>query len=180
MSSPTPPRTPRKGSNLPAPVSDFEVLLRRAEQGDETVVPAVRDVLTKPGAADALGGNLARQAEKSLLAVCCGTNLLFREVIARKMQELRAELAGPDSTPVERLLAERAVGCWLHLHHLETTRAAKESMEIPLALYYQRAIDRAHKRYLSALKALVEVRRLASPVLQVNIARKQVNVAGPA
>ena len=34
------------------------------------------------------------------------------------------------------------------------------------------------RRYLSALKTLALVRKLAVPVLQVNIARKQVNVAG--
>jgi len=45
--------------------------------------------------------------------------------------------------------------------------------------YQQRRMDRAHKRYLSAIKALALVRKLALPVLQVNIARKQVNVAAP-
>jgi hypothetical protein len=39
-------------------------------------------------------------------------------------------------------------------------------------------MDHAHRRYLSALRALALVRKLALPVLQVNIARKQVNVAG--
>jgi hypothetical protein len=41
-------------------------------------------------------------------------------------------------------------------------------------------MDRAHKRYLSALKALAQVRKLALPVLQVNIADKQLNVANVA
>src|SRR5262249_53345289 len=35
------------------------------------------------------------------------------------------------------------------------------------------------KRYLAAIKTLALVRKLVIPVLQVNIARKQVNVAGP-
>ena len=35
----------------------------------------------------------------------------------------------------------------------------------------------AQKRYLGAIKGLAEVRRLALPVLQVNIAKKQVNIA---
>jgi hypothetical protein len=39
--------------------------------------------------------------------------------------------------------------------------------------------DRAHRRYLTAIKTLATVRKLALPVLQVNIAKKQVNVAGP-
>jgi hypothetical protein len=44
--------------------------------------------------------------------------------------------------------------------------------------YYQRRMDRAHAHYLSAIKALAQVRKLALPALQVNIAKKQVNVAG--
>jgi hypothetical protein len=39
-------------------------------------------------------------------------------------------------------------------------------------------MDGAHKHYLSSLKTLAVVRKLAVPVLQVNIARRQVNVAG--
>ena len=37
-------------------------------------------------------------------------------------------------------------------------------------------MDRAGARYLAALKPLAQVRKLAVPVLQVNIAEKQVNV----
>ncbi len=50
-------------------------------------------------------------------------------------------------------------------------------MSLALGEYYQRVISAAHKRYLAAIKALAVVRKLAAPVLQVNIARKQVNVA---
>jgi hypothetical protein len=180
VSQPTPlpaPTNPAKLANAPS-VGEVKDLLRRAERGDETALVSVRELLAEPELVEALGGNLARRAEDALLAVYCGNSPLTREAITRKLQDLRAELGGPNPSPVERLLAERAVGCWLHLHHLEITRAGKASMELSLALYYQKAIDRAHKRYLSALKALVEVRKLAAPVLQVNIARKQVNVAG--
>jgi hypothetical protein len=38
-------------------------------------------------------------------------------------------------------------------------------------------MDRAHRRYLSALKTLALVRKLAVPVLQPNFAEKQVNAA---
>ncbi len=37
--------------------------------------------------------------------------------------------------------------------------------------------NRAQRRYLSVIKTVVQVRRLVWPVLQVNIAEKQVNVA---
>jgi hypothetical protein len=152
-------------------------LIRRAEGGDQAALPAVRELLAKTGVAATLGGDLARRAQDTLLAAFAGANLLAREATARRMEELRAELAGATPTPVERLLAERAVACWLHLYHLENSYAGKASMTLDLGAYYQRCIDRAHKRYLSALKALADVRKLALPALQVNIARKQVNVA---
>ena len=126
---------------------------------------------------DLLGGNLADQAARALLGSFAGKNLAVRGAVARQMADLRAELGGPAPSAVERLLAERAVCCWLHLHVLEVNYGSKGSLTLDLAEHYQRCIDRAHKRYLSALKALADVRRLAGPAVQVNIARKQVNVA---
>jgi hypothetical protein len=44
--------------------------------------------------------------------------------------------------------------------------------------FHRRRIDAAHRRYLAALKALATVRKLAVPALQINLAKKQVNVVG--
>ncbi len=41
---------------------------------------------------------------------------------------------------------------------------------------YQRRIERAQQRYLAAIKALAQVRRLVVPMVQVNIAEQQ-NIA---
>jgi hypothetical protein len=171
-----------KGATPPAPAptkADLLALADRTQSGDKSALPALRELLKDPTMVDTLGGNLARQAELTLIAKFSGKNLMYRESLPRKLQALRAELAGPCPTPVERLLAERVAACWLHLHHLEMIYAGKDSMALELAAHYQRCIDRAHKRYLSAIKTLAVVRKLAVPVLQVNIAKKQVNVAGP-
>ena len=37
-------------------------------------------------------------------------------------------------------------------------------------------LDHAHRRYLSAIRTLAQVRKLLVPVVQVNIADRQVNV----
>lgn len=81
----------------------------------------------------------------------------------------------PKPTPLERLLVERVVTCWLQLHDAQLRFIQAESMPIARAEYLQRSLDRYHRRYLSALKMLAVVRRLALPALQVNIAAKQVN-----
>ncbi|MBY0457243.1 MAG: hypothetical protein K2V38_07895 [Gemmataceae bacterium] len=46
--------------------------------------------------------------------------------------------------------------------------------------FNQRRMDAANRRFLAAVKTLATVRRLAVPVFQVNIAKKQVNVVAPA
>jgi hypothetical protein len=154
-------------------------LTDRAQKGDKTALPALREVLKDPAAVDLLGGNLASQALLTLIEKFSGKNLLFKESLRRKLELLRAEVAGPNPTPLECLLVERVVATWLHLHHLEMIYAGKESMGLQLGAYYQHSISSAQKRYLAAIKTLALVRKLAVPVLQVNIARKQVNVAGP-
>jgi hypothetical protein len=153
-------------------------LADRAQKGDKSALPAVRELLQDPANVDLLGGDLARQAQLTLINKFSGKNLLFQESLTRKLDLMRAELGGANPTPLEKLLVERVVACWLHLHHLEIIYASKESMSLELGAYYQRSLSAAHKRYLSAIKTLAVVRKLAVPVLQVNIARKQVNVAG--
>jgi hypothetical protein len=127
---------------------------------------------------DHLGGNLARAAEDSLLKAAAGENLLLEEAVKRKMELLRTELAGPSPTPIERLLVERIVACWLQVQDADTRYAQAKGLTWQGGIYYQQRMDRAHRRYLSAIKSLAVVRKLAIPVLQVNIARKQINVAG--
>jgi hypothetical protein len=154
-------------------------LADRAQKGDRAVLPALRAVLKNPAAVDLLGGDLAGQAQLALVGKFGGKNLLYQESLARKLELLRDELSGATPTPLERLLVESVVTCWLHVYHLELINASKESMSLDLGAYYQRSLSAAQKRYLAAIKALALVRKLAVPVLQVNIARKQVNVAGP-
>lgn len=88
-----------------------------------------------------------------------------------------AELAGPSPTPLERLLVERIVASWLQTYHYDILCAQAGNITIDQGDYMQRRQDRAHKRYLSAIKSLAVVRRLLRPSVQVNIAQQQVNVA---
>ena len=163
----------------PAPLKEGELLALtdRAQRGDATALPALQDFFRRPEVVEQTG-NLARIARDNLLAKFTGQNLLVKEGAQRKMEAMRAELAGASPTPLELLLVDRVVACWLHLHHLEVIYAGKESMSLELGAYYQRSISAAQKRYLSAIKTLAVVRKLALPVLQLNIAKKQVNVAG--
>ena len=90
------------------------------------------------------------------------------------------QVNGPNPTPIERMLAERASLCWYIVNLYENAYANASGWNISQADLQHRKIDKAHARFLSALRTLAQVRKLAVPVLQVNIGKKQVNVAGSA
>jgi hypothetical protein len=102
-----------EGSDEIAQVNAF---LKRAQNGDTTTLPAVKRMLRDPALVERYGGSLAWQAEQALVSKTAGKNLLFAEALTRKLELLRAELAGANPTPIERLLAERAAACWLQVH----------------------------------------------------------------
>src|SRR5262249_1305105 len=160
---------------VPADRKEMEKILQRARKGDESVLPAVREMLKDAGAVDRLGGDLPRMAEQALIRAATGENLSLREALIFKLDLLPDEIAGSEPTPLELLLVDRVAACWLQLH-LADIFLAQQGAKLTLAQaeYHQRTRDRAHKRYLAAIKALALVRKLVVPVLQVNIAKKQV------
>lgn len=159
------------------PLAEINATIRKAEGGDKAAFAEVKGMLAAPGCSDFLGGNVAAEVVRLLVKKYAGSNPVIQESVTRKVEELRAELCGPNPTSLEKLLAERVVATWLHLHHLETLFAQKESYTLEVGAYYQKAISAAQKRYLAAIKGLADVRRLALPALQINIAKRQTNVA---
>jgi hypothetical protein len=162
----------------PQDPAELRRFIGRAQAGDEATLPALRKLLNNPAFVDRLGGDLAWQAESSLIRAIAGKDLALQEALTRKLQLLRAELLGPDPSALERLLVERVVACWLQMQEADIRAAQAKDPSLRWADFYQKRMDRAHRRYLSAIKTLATVRKLALPVLQVNIAKKQINVAG--
>lgn len=163
---------------IPPSVDELCKLVKRAQKGDASTLPVLRKMLRDPSATGLLGGDLARQAERSLIETAAGDNLVFREALTRKLEVMRADLAGPNPTPVEVLLVERIVACWLQVQDADVRCAQAKNASLAWSEFLQRRMGHAHRRYLSAIKALATVRKMALPVLQVNIAKKQVNVVG--
>jgi hypothetical protein len=153
-------------------------VIERAQKGDASTVPELRKMLAAPGVVRQFGGELAEKVILSFASAMAGEkNLLFREALLRKLELMRAELLGEHPTPVETLLVERVLACWVQVQDAELRYAQNQSdMTFRQGDFHQRRMDATHRRYLAALKALALVRKLALPVLQINLARKQVNV----
>jgi hypothetical protein len=163
-----------------APSQDeVKKLLRKAEKGDITALPALRMWMDRtPGYWEEVG-DMAKTARETLIRTLSGDkNLVVQEAHARKCAALTAELAGPQPSPLERLLVERIVLCWLHLHYDETLYVQhREKLTLRQDEFFQQRISKAQARYLSAIRTLAQVRRLGVPAVQVNIGQQQV-IAG--
>jgi hypothetical protein len=158
--------------------AEVKKLLRKAEKGDTTVLPALRTWMDRtPGYWETVG-DLAQTARQSLIQTISGDNLLAQEAYDRKCAALTKELAGPQPSPLERLLVERIVLCWLHLYSTEALYAQhKQDLSLRQAEFHQQRLSKAQARYLSAIRTLAQVRRLGVPAVQVNIGGQQV-IAG--
>jgi hypothetical protein len=124
-------------------------------------------------------GNPAAWLKQSLGVSAGGKDdLAAIEAVQQEILRVQTELEGPNPTAIERLLAERAAVCWFMVHKYETNFTTAKEMTLRQAEFQLRRIDSASRRYLSALSTLARVRKMALPVLQVNIGTNQVNV-GP-
>jgi hypothetical protein len=144
-------------------------------EGDKEAVAAAREMLPKsPELVRALGGDVADYAVDRLISASWQQSIVGAAVRA-EVERLRVGLAGEKPSPLEELLAHRIAACWLQMAHTDLLYAGnlKDASARTIELLEDRR-DRAHRRYLSAIKALAQVRRLLVPMVQVNVAGQQV------
>ena len=157
----------------------LDAALERAQKGDTEAAEVLTEAFDRK---PKIWRNfqLAKQVEEGQLTAVTGDNLIFRAGIQRELQALKKRLMGPECSPLEELLVERIAACWLQVQWADYRgeNVSKEDLTLAQADYRQRRQDRAHRRFLSAVKTLATVRKLALPALQVNIGEKQINVAG--
>lgn len=151
--------------------------------------PTARDEQTQQPAISKTGGALAAylDARGGLGLMARGTRdaLVSRMASDRDMQGqirddaelLRHRLLGPNPSALEAILVDRVVLAWLQSHHADYVNSRRTGLSLAQADQLQRWQDRAQRRFLSACKALAQVRKLEIH-LQVNIADKQVVMAG--
>ena len=171
----------KKRSDRLAPAggtTNYDELIKRCDKGDKAALSELRALLAKPEAAKLYDLDiLVANVERSWLDVCLGKDSAVKEFAKVELRRLRKDVAGPNPSPLESLLADRIALCWLQLQYADTIYAQNMSqLTHQQSEHMQNRQDRAHRRFLAAVKTLAQVRKLGVPVVQFNIAEKQVNV----
>jgi hypothetical protein len=147
--SASPPAKPTDGK---PPLAKLSTIIRKAEGRRPDRTRGGRRMAHTPRHCGHPRGNVAQEAVKALTARYAGKNTVIQESVAKKLDELRAELSGQNPTPLEKLLVERVVATWLHLRHLEAQYGGKDCFPLALGNHYQKWISAAQKRFLAAIK----------------------------
>jgi hypothetical protein len=122
----------------PAPGPETTELLKRATRGEKSCLPEVRALLGDGEYGEALRDLNGSQAEwlwRTLIEKSAGKNILIQEATVQKLDSVKAELEGPNPTPIERLLAERASICWFIVNRYENAYANANEWTIAQADY---------------------------------------------
>ncbi|HEY5467561.1 MAG TPA: hypothetical protein VIK85_00465 [Coriobacteriia bacterium] len=124
-------------------------------------------------------GNVVAAAENALVRLASGGNVLVDETTRMWLAETIGSLTEAGDTPLEAMLAHRVALGWLAVNSAETLRARKwkDSMSTEAADFWDRHVSRVQSDFLKASRTLATVRKLRRPVLQVNVAEQQINVA---
>jgi hypothetical protein len=141
-------------------VRELRTLNAAAQDGDVEAISRLQQVLDQEPQLWAYAGNLAQLAEDAWVNLAAGSDSALADTLRQQLATLKAELAGPSPTPLERLLVDRIALCWLYAHYSDLAYAMAKDVTLQQARFLLTRQNDAHNRYLSAIKQLATVRKL--------------------
>jgi hypothetical protein len=144
----------------PEPLLTMQALIDRARGGDHTVLPQLRDLLDRDPRLWQEVGDMARQAEAIWIDLIAGPDLLVRESLQRQLAQIRQEVAGPNPSALERLLAERIAINYLIAWHADGMFAQKRNLDLRWAKFACERQSRSQRQLIQAMGALTTLRKL--------------------
>jgi len=167
------------GLERAAALKELKTLMVCVRDGDEGVIPRLREILREAPELARKFVDPAVQTERSMIETFAGVDgRVVRETMPHTLEAFRTKLGGESPSPLEQLLVERIAATWLQLHYFETLYAQNmDNLTLSQSEFHQKRIDRAHRRHLSAIKTLAQIRKMG-PAVQINIAERQINTTG--
>lgn len=146
--------------------AECEAILGRAMQGDETVLPELKQAFDKYPEWVNLFGDLTEHARQGQLQVIFDNCLLTKEATVRRMDQLRASLVGTGVSPMEEILIDRICLDWLATLGADI-KLSEKLKQHPSAHPGVKAagqrLDAANRRLNNDLKTFALIRKLLRP-----------------
>jgi len=174
---------------LPKDVKDrlgeLRTLSERVEDGDQSARKELRKALRESTPeVISRASDIGRRGQWVLIKTIAANDPLTEEALMARLDLMRAEVAGPDPSPLEVLLTERICSLWLLIEALEMLVNVQlladlpREQRVPIS-FLQHVFKRqesANRHFLLGIRELARVRKLQSntPGIQYNT---QINFA---
>ena len=144
----------------PSGMTDLHTLVQRAQAGDATALPQIREILdSRPDIWHHMG-DVSSLVERAWIALLAADNPLSVESMKRTVAEMKAELAGEQPTRLERMMVEQVIANWMEVKYLEGSAAAAGRGSLEQANFRLKRLESAQRRYLEAIKMLTSLRAM--------------------
>jgi len=144
-------------------VERLEALVKRARQGDESALPELRQLLDRCPLLWKRCGDLAAQAQKGWLNLVGGIDLVYKESLRRRLDEMHQELSGVNPMPLENFLVQRVLTSWVQVSFADALAAQAQERQAAHAelRHLQKRQESARRCLTEAVKQLALARRVA-------------------
>ena len=163
-------------------LEELRELSAKAEAGDTEARKELKQKLRESSpAVIARASDVGRKAQHVLIRAASGGAPLTELALSGRLDMMRSEIAGENPTPLEVLLTERVVSCWMLVELFDALMAGQLNKDnehrtpISYTLKMLKWQESANRRYLAAIRELARVRKVqaTAPPVQVNT---QVNI----
>jgi hypothetical protein len=166
-------------------LDELRELSEKAEDGDREARKELRErLLDSTPEVLVRASDVARRAQHMLIDTAAGGSALTEYALSGRLDLMRNEIAGDNPTPLETLLTEQVVSCWMWLQLLDALMSGQFSISeeakakrvgVAYLLKMLKIQESAHRRLLASIQALARVRKLQAntPGIQFNT---QINV----
>jgi hypothetical protein len=144
----------------------LQALVEAANRGDAASLKTLRRVLDEQPQIWQKVGDIAAQVEATWIRMATRGHALAAESIRREADRLRCELRGTSAAPIEKLLVDQIIACWMQLKHAEVVAGAGGKSSLMQERFHDQRLERAQRRYFGALKTLAQIRRVPVSALQ--------------
>jgi len=160
-------------------LAKLEKLSDRTASGDKKARGELRRALRESGPEVVReASELGRIGQWGLIKTAARGDTLAEEALIIRLDMMRSEIAGPDPSPLEVLLAEKIVSVWMLTELLELLLSAQLITELPkrqqmshsFLKFYLGWQEQANRRLLTAIRELARLRKLQNntPSVQFN------------
>jgi hypothetical protein len=166
-------------------LGELRTLSQRVEDGDNSARKELRKALRESSPeVISRASDIGRKGQWALIKTVAANDPLTEEALVARLDLIHADVAGPDPSPLEILLAERICSLWLLIEVLEMLVSVQLLGDLPRERrspmsFLQHVFkwqESANRRFLSAIRELARVRKLQNntPGVQFNT---QINLA---